>query len=165
MNAFLEDIEPMRRSAYDPSTIEIYESYNARIQRFLDSPIGDYLRSVEGKEDKGVAGGGLLGSRSIKEHISELCPGAMLFPMGYLPIWACDGNTILYGLEQEQFYWVAYDSLVPDYVIVVASTGEVINYSEEDVPRALVELSDDVPSTFISDLIDGAYDTRIKELS
>lgn len=165
MNDYIEDIVAMRRSGYDPSTIEIYESYNARMQRFLDSPIGDYLRSVEGEENKGVAGGSLLSPPSIKGYISGLSPAEVLFQRGYLPIWACDGNIILYGLEQQRFYWVADDSLVPDYVIVVASTGEVIEYSDEDVPRALAELSSDAPSKFISDLIKGAYDKRIKELS
>jgi len=165
MSELLDDTDAMRESGFDPVTIDHCQSRNELIERFLSSPIGEHLRSVDGQEDRFVSGGGLLGSRSIREQISELLPGAVLFPRGYLPIWGCDGNTILYGLEQQRFYWVGHDSLIPDCVIVVASTGEVIEYSDEDVPRALAELSADVPSTFISDLIEGAYDKRIKGLS
>lgn len=155
----------MRESGFDPATIEGVEARNELIGRFLRSPLGDHLRSVDGQEDRFVSGGGLLGSQSIREHISDLLPGAVLFPRSYLPIRACDGNTILYGLGHKRFYWVGHDSLIPDCVIVLASTGELIDYSEEDVPRALTELSVDVPSKFISDLIGGAYDTRLKELA
>lgn len=165
MSELLEETDSMRESGFDPATIEDIQSRNELIGRFLSSPLGDHLRSVDGQEDRFVSGGGLLGSQSIKEHILDLLPSAVLFPRGYLPIWACDGNTILYGLDHQRFYWVGHDSLIPDCIIVLASTGEVIDYSEEDVPRALAEFSVDVPSKFISDLIDGAYDSRVKELA
>lgn len=165
MSELLEDANAMRESGFDAVIVDSCLLRNKIIERFLNSPIGDHLRSVEGKEDRFVSGGGLMGSRSIKEHISDLLPSAVLFPRGYLSIWACDGNTILYGLDEQRFYWVGHDSLIPNCVIVVASTGEIIEYSEDDVLRVLVELSSDIPSRFLSDLIGGAYDARLTELA
>ncbi len=165
MNDLLEDIEAMRRAGYDPSTIELYDSYNNLIQRFLDSPIGDYVRSIEGQENRMVAGGGLLGSSSIKREITEFNPGSFLFPRGYLPIWSCDGNLIVYGLEQNRFFWGSLDSWFPDCdLIVIPETGEALPFLEENVSRALVLLSADPPSAFISDLLAGTYNERLREL-
>ena len=165
MDALLEDIDAMRESGYDPSTIEINEAYNALIHRFLDSPIGDYVRSIGGQESKMVAGGGLLSAPLIKREITEYNPGAILFPRGYLPIWSCDGNLIVYGLDRNQFFWASGDSWFPDCdLIVIPETGEGIPFTEADVPRALVFLSDDPPNAFVSDLLAGAYDDRLRKL-
>jgi len=165
MNDLLEDIEAMRESGYDPSTIEIYESYNAQIQRFLDSPIGDYIRSIDSQDPRALLGATLLDSAGLREHVKSYHPGAFLFPRGYLPIWSCDGNLIVYGLTENGFFWAFCDSWFPDSdLIVIPESGEGLPFLEENVPRALVALSSDPPNNFISDLLAGAYNDRLRAL-
>lgn len=101
MTELLADIDLMRSSGFDPSTIEDSEARNALILRFLASPIGDHIRSIEGAETISASGGCLLGSAAIKDEISEYDPSAFLFPRGFLPIWSSFGGNVVVELPRK----------------------------------------------------------------
>ena len=162
----LTDTASMRSSGFDPSTIEEAEARNRMIDAFLKSPIGDHLRSTEGKEIEIASGGRLLGADAIKDEVTECEPGAFLLPRGYIPVWSSiGGNLVVYGLEAGHFYWADRGGWNPDGgIITIPETYETIPFTEEDVPRALIEVSDDPPSKFIDDLKAGSYEERFDEL-
>ena len=165
MTELFDDIAAMRDSGYDPSVIADREKSNQMVENFLSSPIGDHIRTIEGGNDVGVCGGGLFGSASLKDQAMDFFPGHLLFRQGYLPIWGCDGHLIVYGLNQQKFYFYIHDSWLPDGdMVFLPETGEAFLITESEMLKVLIEFAVEPPDRFILALVAGAHDERITEL-
>jgi hypothetical protein len=166
MDELLVDIDRMTQAGFDPSTIDGAARRNELMKAVLASPLGDYIRSTAGKEISAASGGRLLGAEAIRREIEEFLPGAALFPAGYFPIWSSiGGNLIVYGLKEAAFYWAEAGCWHPvDGYIREPRTWQQIEYSSENIPKALIEVSTDSPDAFISDLRSGKYEQYLDSL-
>lgn len=155
----------MAASGYEQATIDAALQRNAMVQRFLDSPLGQHLRSIEGADITEASDGRLLGTPAIREEIDELDPCALLFPHGYLPIWtSIGGNAIVYGLLEQTFFWAGHSTWVRNCCVLEPATNNELPFTTENIPKGLLVISTDSPERFLTDLREGAYTERLNEL-
>ena len=161
----LVDTEPMIASGYEQATIDAAIQRNTMVERFSASALGQHLRSMEGSDISEASGGRLLGTPAIKEEIDELDPCALLFPYGYLPVWtSIGGNAIVYGLNEQAFFWADHTSWIRDDSVILPGTNQELPFTAENIPKGLIELSNDTPDNFLADLRSGHYTDRLNEL-
>ena len=166
MSSLLVDLQQMRESGFDPSTIESSAKRNESVQLFLDSPIGDHLRSIENAESTSASDGNLMTADDVKLEIEELAPSQILFPLGFCPIWSSlGGNVIVYSLEHNAFYWADHTSFSPDEGTVMdPETYDELPFTPENVLAVMRKISDDPPEQFLLALKRGDYTEQLEGL-
>lgn len=161
----LVETEPMVASGYEKATIDAAIQRNTMVERFLASPLGQHLRSIEGADIVEASGGRLLWTPAINEEIDEFDPCALLFPHGYLPIWtSIGGNAIVYCLNEAAFFWADHTSWIRDDSVMLPGTNHELPFTDENIPKGLLQLSTDTPGEFLADLRNGVYTDRLNEL-
>src|SRR5688572_18719221 len=82
------DPDEMRRSGFDPSTIELHEQFYQRLESSLEHPlIGEYLTTLTPTESYEASGVWVATLRQICDSaFGEGSPDADLFPHGYLAV-------------------------------------------------------------------------------
>lgn len=161
----LVEIEPMAAAGFEQSTIDAAIQRNIMVERFLASPLGPHLRSIEGADISEASGGRLLGTSAIKSEIDEYDPCSLLFPLGYLPIWtSIGGNAIVYGLDEGAFFWADHTGWIRGDCVMLPGTNHELPFTNENIPKGLLNLSADPPDTFLADLRNGVYTDRLNEL-
>ncbi len=160
-----KDIEQLRASGYDPSSLEEVAQWNAQWEFFLASPIGPFLSSGDPEELWKRPEGPLLDMDTIGRNAQELVPDAVLFRFGLLPIWtSVGGNVIAYHPDTQGFYWADHSRIFGTESVMLPKTYEELPLTSENLMRALVKLSGEACATYLRNLRDGKYDSEIDKL-
>ena len=160
-----KDIEQLRASGYDPSSLEEAAQWNAQWELFLASPIGPFLSSGDSQELWEHSDGPLLDMETIGSNAQELAPDAVLFKFGLLPIWtSVGGNVIAYHPDTRAFYWADHSCIFGTESVMLPKTYEELPLTPENLMRALVRLSSEDCATYLRNLRDGKYDSELDKL-
>lgn len=142
------DPEEMRRSGYDPSTIELDEQYYKQLESCMEHPlIGEYLTTLTPLESYETSGVWVATLQQIRKcTFSRGWPDSQLFPHGYIPI-AGDG-----GGNSVSFH---------------SPSGRVVFAHHEQTDKIIagniLVLSEDITS-FLDDLLHDRLTERLEEL-
>ena len=166
MSKLLVDTSGYCEAGYEQASIDAVEARNAMVRQFLASPLADHLLSMEDSELLDASGGTLLDVASIREEISSRAPGAIIFPLGYMPIWtSIGGNVVVYGVRERAFYWVDHTAFDADTgTMFLQGTNNEIEYNQGNATEAMLALSNDMPKEFIEGLLNGDYEDQLDAL-
>lgn len=142
------DPAEMRRSGFDPATIELYEQFYASLQSFMVHPgFGEYLISLTPTKSYQASGLRVATLKQIRDSaFDEGSPEAELFPHGYLSIaGSVSGNSVSLHRASGNVVWA--DHRRPADIIA------------GDVPV----LADDFEA-FLTDLVHDRLKQRFAEL-
>jgi hypothetical protein len=160
-----KDIDQLRTSGYDPSSVDEAAHWNAQWEAFLASPIGPFLSSGDPQELWKRPDGPLLDMDNIARNAQELVPDTVLFKFGLLPIWtSIGGNVIAYHPDTQAFYWADHSRIFSKETVILPKTYEELPLTTESLMRALLRLSDEDCGTYLKNLHDGKYDAEIGKL-
>jgi len=163
MNVF-KDINQLRASGYDPSTIQEAVRWNEQWEAFLASPIGPFLSNGDPQE-LWKCQVPLLDTDTLARNAQDLVPDAVLFKFGYLPVWtSVGGNVIAYHPDKKAFYWADHDCIFGTDTVLLPKTYKELPLTPENLMKALVKLSDEECGTYLRNLRDGKYDSEIDKL-
>jgi hypothetical protein len=159
----------MRRNGYDPSIIEEHQTFNDRLEVFLAHPlVGEYLSSLTPQQVYQSSGVRVLPLAAIKDEIQQLAPGALLFPLGYLPFaTSIGGNAICFHVPTGRVVWADHDIFCSGISITYRATGtgawHTVPFTSENVEKAVVLLADDI-AAFLADLLYDKLQAQLDEL-
>jgi hypothetical protein len=161
----LKDINQLRASGYDPSSIEEAVRWNELWEAFLASPIGPFLSSGDPQQLWKGAGGPLLDTDTLARNAQELVPDAVLFKFGFLPVWtSIGGSVVAYHPDTKAFYWADHACIFGTETVLLPKTYKELPLTPENLMKALVKLSDEECGTYLRNLRDGKYDLEIDKL-
>jgi len=164
------DLDEMRRSGFDPSTIEYHQQFNKRMEMFITHPqIGAYLRHLTTRDGVEASGIGLMPLESIKESVGEDCgPGGYIFPFGYLPIGgSTGGNLLCVNLPSGEVGWADHEGFSDDSVNYRDdATGEwrTAELADENIKKGIIPLSYDL-EPFLHDLLNDRLTAKLAVLA
>jgi len=159
------DIKQMREDGYDASTIEEAESFNARWDALFASPIGIYLRQEAPRDVEIASGVRLLPIEAIAECVQELVPDKILFDAGYIPIASSvGGNCLAYDPRTSMFYWADRSCVNSTEYLYTPNDYAEMPFSEGNLKKALIFVSDAPVSEFIQRLRSGEYEQQLDAL-
>jgi len=160
-----KNIDQLRASGYDQSSVDEAAQWNAQWEAVLASPIGSFLSSGDSQELWKRPGAPLLDIDSIARNAKELVPDAVLFKFGFLPIWtSIGGNVIAYHPDTQAFYWADHSRIFGTETVMLPKTYEELPLTTENLMRVLLRLSDEDCGTYLRNLRDGKYDAEIDKL-
>lgn len=160
-----KDINQLRASAYDPSSIEEAVRWNEQWEAFLASPIGPFLASGDPQELWKRPHAPLLDTDTLARNAQERVPDAVLVKFGLLPVWtSVGGNVIAYDPETKAFYWAEHACIFGTDTVLLPKTYKELPLTAENLMKALVKLSDEECGTYLRNLRDGKYDSEIDKL-
>jgi hypothetical protein len=158
----------MRRDGFDPAIIEGLGAFNSIVDSFLSHPvIGEYLTTLTPREIYSASGVRALPLEYIRREIAEgAAPGGYVFPHGYLVFaTSIGGNTICFRARGD-VVWADHVSFTDDLITYKhQASGEwhQLPFKPENIERAVVKLSDDIPA-FLADLLQDKLEKRLDSL-
>jgi hypothetical protein len=165
---FCYDLAAMRERGFDEALVEEHRPFNDMIDSFVsDLTIGDYLANTTPAEIYLASGVRVLTLAAIQEEIAEFAPGAILFPMGYLPFaTSIGGHAVSFDLNLSRVVWVDHSFFGSDSITYYdRHTNRIVEkpLTAENVAAQVVPLSSNF-WTFFDELIRGQLEDKLDHL-
>lgn len=142
------DADEMRRSGFDPSTIELHGQFYERLESCMEHPlIGEYLATLTPTESYQASGVWVATLQQIRDSaFGEGSPDSELFPHGYISIAGdSSGNSVSFHSPSGRVIFAHHehtsDIIAGDVQIL---SGDIATFLDDLVHDRLTERLDEL---------------------